>query len=140
MNADRGRVLIGPLVPLVPLPKEKAAPSEPLEVEIGLMTKQPYAFDPWRAVVRTAQGEAIPVSRVSANLRVGNVIDTVELDPRAQGTRDLPGRFFLVFDRHLAPERDFSLTFQLIGPDGAEVPVPTIWFKAGKVGYFGSVP
>jgi hypothetical protein len=140
MNAEHTAFAIGPLLPLIPFFPKKAERSEPLEVELGLLTKERYGFDPWRVLVRTAQGEVIGVSRVETNVRDDHGVHTVELDPHARETRELPGRFFLKFERHVALEQEFFLTLQLIGPGGAEVPVPTIRFRQGKVSYLGSIP
>jgi hypothetical protein len=140
MNAEPTAAAIGFLFPLIPYGPEKTEPSQPLEIELWLMTKERYAFDPWRALVRTAQGETIGVSRVRINVSDERGVHTVELDPRAPGAHALPTRFFLTFEKHVAPEQEFVLTFQLIGPDRAEVPVPTIRFEKGEISYLDSVP
>jgi hypothetical protein len=48
--------------------------------------------------------------------------------------------FSLTYDKHVAPEQGFSVRLQLIGFDGADVPLSSIRFKKGKLSYFASIP
>jgi hypothetical protein len=125
---------VGPILPLVWwFPRH--TDDSPLEIGIFLKTEEPFTFDPWRASVRTLQGEGLFVTRVMTNVH-GH---TVDIDPRAAR---LPAhaRFFLTFEKHLPPEQEFELAIPLVGPDGTDVPLPTVRFAPGKVRYLGTVP
>ena|ERR1022692_580506 len=143
-NSETIASAIGPLFPVLPyFPKRND--SGPLAIDLAFnQTEEPYAFSPWEVSVQTDRGETVGVSRVSTNVREGQSVRTVALDPREKGARMLGAgawsRFFLTFEKHIAPEQPFSLTLHLRATNGADVQLPTISFKNGKVSYLGTIP
>jgi len=142
-NGETVAFAIGPLFPVLPFFPERSG-AGPLRIEIGFKADRSYSFDPWEAALQTDQGESVGISKVSANLRDGGPDRTVEIDRRERGGRMVEastwGRFLLTFEKPIAPEQAFSLTLLLRSRDGADVQLPTISFKEGKVSYLGVIP
>jgi len=135
--------MIGPFLPLFPYVPDGRG-TRPLEIDLAFKPNEPHAFAPWTASVQTAARDVVRVSHVRANIRVGQVVKTVTIERDDNGPRTLPAgqvnRFFLSFEKHLAPEQQFSLTLHLTKRDGADVQLPTIIFRQGKVSFLAAVP
>ena len=141
-NAEPVAGAIGPF-PLVPFFHQRRSGTEPLTIELGFKTDEPYAFSPWDVSLQTDQGVTVRVSGVSTNVRYGYGVHTVAIDPRDAGARTLQthkwSHFFLTFAKHIAPDHSFALTLHFVAPDGADVRIP-IEFKKGKVSYLWTIP
>jgi len=142
-NAEQTFGAMGPLLPVIPHFPKRAERSDPLRIEIAFKADERYAFNPWQAVLRTEQGETIGVAKVQRNVREGNAVHTIDVDPHDRGAHMLSERFerfFLTYEKHVGPEQAFSLALRLIGFAGSDIRLQTIRFNKGKLSYFASVP
>jgi hypothetical protein len=143
MNEVPTLFMIGPVLPLFPYFPD-GRNTRPLRIDIAFKPNEPHAFAPWKVSLRTEGGDVVQPSEIGTNAHVGTSVKTVAIGRDENGPRLLPARqvsrFFLTFDRHLAPEQQFSLALHLTRADDADVQIPTIVFTKGKVSFLASVP